>query len=230
MLRHGTAEPAREMSKHADRLISAGSPKAGAKRLMDLAGGLVGLLAAAPLLCVSAVAIVLNDRGPALFAQAREGHEGRTIRVWKLRTMLVDGDAVLAHHLLAHPTAQQEWETYFRLANDPRTLGRLGRVLRRFSIDELPQFWNVVRGDMSLVGPRPLPAYVLDTLPAEFVRLRRSVRPGLTGLWQVSGRSDGDMAELVRMDTEYLKLASFALDLRILARTPAIVLTGVGAY
>ncbi|HEV7772664.1 MAG TPA: sugar transferase [Conexibacter sp.] len=200
------------------------------KRALDVAGALLGLLLSAPLLLAASVAIWLADRRPILFSHEREGRGGQPVRLWKLRTMVRDGDGLLAEHLERVPEARREWERYFRLAGDPRVLGRLGRALRRSSVDELPQLWNVLRGDMSLVGPRPLPPFVIAALPETFLQLRRSVRPGLTGLWQVSGRSDGDVDELVRLDTEYVRTASLALDLRILARTPAAVLSGAGAY
>jgi lipopolysaccharide/colanic/teichoic acid biosynthesis glycosyltransferase len=211
-------------------MIPEGSIAARTKRLLDVVGALLGLLAAAPLLGFAAASVRLADSGPMLYADLRDGHGGQMIRVWKLRTMILDGDAVLRDHLLASPAARQEWETYSRLAEDPRVLGRVGRTLRRFSIDELPQLWNVLIGDMSLVGPRPLPQSALETLAPEFVELRRTVRPGMTGLWQVSGRSNQQMSELIRMDTQYVEHASLALDFRILARTPAIVLSGLGAY
>lgn len=200
------------------------------KRALDVAGALLGLALSAPLLLAAAAAIWLADRRPILFSHEREGRDGRPVRLWKLRTMVRDGDGLLAAHLERVPQARIEWERHFRLAEDPRVLGRLGRALRRSSVDELPQLWNVLRGDMSLVGPRPLPPFVIAALPEAFLRLRRSVRPGLTGLWQVSGRSDGDMDALVRFDSAYVRNASMALDLRILARTPAAVLSGAGAY
>ncbi|MFL5817821.1 MAG: sugar transferase [Conexibacter sp.] len=200
------------------------------KRALDVAGALLGLLLSAPLLLAASAAILLADRRPVLFSHEREGRGGRPVRLWKLRTMVREGDDLLAERLERVPEARREWERYYRLAEDPRVLGRLGRALRRSSVDELPQLWNVLRGEMSLVGPRPLPPFVIASLPERFLQLRRGVRPGLTGLWQVSGRSDGDMDELMRLDTEYVLNASLALDLRILARTPAAVLSGVGAY
>ena len=119
---------------------------------------------------------------------------------------------------------------YGRLTTDPRVLPGVGRFLRRTSLDELPQLVNVIRGEMSLVGPRPLPAAVLACLPPAEVAIRASVPPGLTGLWQVSGRSDHDLAALVGIDCEYVRSWSLALDLRILVRTPLAVVTGRGAY
>jgi lipopolysaccharide/colanic/teichoic acid biosynthesis glycosyltransferase len=200
------------------------------KRAFDLVVASLGLVVAAPLMGIAALAIWAIDRGPILFCQVRDGYRGRPFRMWKLRTMVSDGEALLAEYLATTPGARDEWDTYFRLADDPRILGRVGRMVRRFSLDELPQLWNVVRGDMSLVGPRPLPGFVLDALPSEFVGVRRAVRPGMTGLWQVNGRSDGDIGELMRLDRSYVASASLALDLRILSLTPRAVLSTTGAY
>ena len=200
------------------------------KRFLDVPGACLGLMLATPVVCLAAIAIWLVDPGPVFFSHRRDGHGGQAIRVWKLRTMVFDGDALLERLLQSNPAAREEWSRYFRLVDDPRVLGRVGRALRRSSIDELPQLWNVLKGDMSLVGPRPLPPFVTESLSPEFLELRRQLRPGLTGLWQVRGRSDGDIAELVRMDTHYLRHASLALDLRILALTPLAVLSGAGAY
>lgn len=200
------------------------------KRLSDVIGASLALLFAAPLMFAAGVAIWLVDRRPVLFSHVRDGYLGQPIRVWKLRTMIRDGDRLLDDYLAATPGARQEWERYFRLIDDPRILGSTGRMLRRFSVDELPQLWNVLRGDMSLVGPRPLPPFVVRAIPSDFLELRRTVRPGLTGLWQVQGRSDTDISELVRLDRVYLERASLGFDLRILLRTPGAVLSRAGAY
>jgi lipopolysaccharide/colanic/teichoic acid biosynthesis glycosyltransferase len=201
-----------------------------AKRAFDVAAATLGLILATPLMAAAALAIWSIDRDPVLFSQDRDGYRGRPFRMWKLRTMVSDGEALLADYLATTPGARAEWETYFRLVDDPRILGNVGRIIRRFSLDELPQLWNVIRGDMSLVGPRPLPRFVIEALPCEFVDARRAVRPGLTGLWQVSGRSDGDIGELIRLDRSYLASASLALDLKILSVTPRAVLSTTGAY
>ena len=127
-------------------------------------------------------------------------------------------------------TAHDEWFRFYRLERDPRIASGAARWVRKLSIDELPQLFNVLRGDMSLVGPRPLPREILDTFDPEFVALRRTVRPGLTGLWQVAGRSDLDMTGLEELDRRYLAEPSLGKDLRILVRTPVAVLAGTGAY
>jgi len=177
-----------------------------------------------------AVAIRRASPGPALFRQVREGAGGRRILVLKLRTMEVDAEAALAGHLARTPAADDEWRRYRRLADDPRLIPRWGRPLRRPSLDELPQLWNVVRGDMRLVGPRPLELEVLDRFPVEDRRLRWCARPGLTGLWQVSGRSDLDLDGLRELDRRYLHSWSFGMDLRILRATPRALLSREGAF
>ena len=201
----------------------------GLKRGLDL---VVVLLAAAmflPLIGLAALAIQLVDRGPVFYAQERRGRRGRLIRVWKLRTMYCDAAARLERHLAENPAAQAEWNRFFKLRNDPRVLPLIGGLLRRSSIDELPQVWNLLVGEMTLVGPRPLPDYHLAAFDGEFRHLRQTVVPGLTGLWQVSARSDGDTEVLRRLDSAYIENRSFVLDLKILLRTVAVVLTGRGA-
>jgi lipopolysaccharide/colanic/teichoic acid biosynthesis glycosyltransferase len=200
------------------------------KRAFDLIAGAALLVVTLPLIGISAIAVMLRTGGPPFFAHDREGRGGQSFRMWKLRTMVVDADAMLRCHLELHPEARDEWHRYFRLREDPRVAGAVGRTLRRLSIDELPQLWNVVRGEMSLVGPRPLPPFVIEALPPGFLDLRRRVRPGLTGLWQVSGRSELDLTGLVEVDLRYLTSPSLRMDVRILLRTPAAVIGSHGAY
>lgn len=193
-----------------------------------LAGAL--LVVAAPIIGLSILAIRLASPGPAIFRQIREGCGGRSFVMLKLRTMHLDASRILDEHLAANPEARVEWERYFRLTHDPRVIPGIGPLLRRSSMDELPQLWNILRGDMSLVGPRPLQAEPLAALRPEFRALRCTVRPGLTGLWQVSGRSETDLQGLEELDAEYIRKRSLTFDLRILARTPAVVLSGRGSY
>lgn len=200
------------------------------KRALDLVLGGLGAIVTLPVIAVAALAIKLVNRGPAFFTQQREGLFGEPIRVRKLRTMHSDAEQRLASHLAADPAARAEWEQRFKLARDPRVIGRVGQVLRRFSIDELPQLWNVISGEMSLVGPRPFPEYHLASFDSAFRRLRSQVRPGLTGLWQVTTRSDGDLAAQQGQDTYYIRNWSLWMDLYVLARTVSTVLTGRGAY
>ena len=200
------------------------------KLLMDQAIAAPLFLATLPIIILAALWIKLCSRGPAIYRQVREGMDGRSIPIWKLRTMYLDGDHLLDEWMERHPEDREQWRRYFKLRHDPRVLPVIGPLLRRTSLDELPQLWNVLRGDMSLVGPRPLPDYHLQQFPSEFRTLRTRVLPGLTGLWQVSARSDGDASVLETLDTYYIRNWSPWLDLYILARTVTAVLFARGAY
>ncbi|HYN94045.1 MAG TPA: sugar transferase [Pilimelia sp.] len=194
-----------------------------AKNLLDRVAAALGLLVLAPLFAAIAIGIRMSDRGPVFFRQPRVGHEGRTFRVWKFRTMYTD-----AEERLAALVDQNESDgLLFKMRQDPRVFP-FGRFLRLSSLDELPQLINVLRGEMSLVGPRPLPADDGDFLGD--VRRRLLVRPGMTGLWQVSGRSDLSWDEAVRLDLYYVDNWSLAYDLSILWRTIGVVLARKGAY
>jgi len=200
------------------------------KMMMDRALALPLFLISLPVMAVAALWIKLSSRGPVFYSQMREGLDGRRIPVWKLRTMRVDGDRLLEQWFETHPDDERHWRNFFKLPHDPRVLPVIGRLLRRTSLDELPQLWSVLTGEMSLVGPRPLPYYHLEQLPSEFRTLRTRVLPGLTGLWQVSARSDGDLKVQEALDTFYIRNWSPWLDLHILARTVKTVLRGDGAY
>lgn len=201
------------------------------KRTLDYGLGVPLFLASLPLLAVFAAWIkCVSPGGPVLYRHARVGLGGRTIGVWKLRTMYPDADRRLAACLAKDPAAQVQWRQHFKMRNDPRILPGVGRLLRRTSLDELPQFWNVLKGEMSLVGPRPFPHYHLAEFRPEFRTLRRRVLPGITGLWQVSARSDGDTSVQEVLDTYYIRNWSPWLDLYLLARTVGAVLMGRGAY
>lgn len=194
-----------------------------AKRVIDVVGSAVILLLVAPLLLVSAVAIRLDSRGPIFYRQQRVGRDGRPFAVCKFRTMVVG-----AHAQRAALLGRNENDGHlFKIRRDPRVT-RVGRVLRRASIDELPQLWNVLRGQMSLVGPRPLA--VEDSAYQGPARRRLLVPPGMTGLWQVSGRSDLSWDDAVRLDLYYVENWSIGFDLAIIARTLRAVLRGSGAY
>ncbi|ATB42734.1 hypothetical protein CYFUS_008213 [Cystobacter fuscus] len=196
------------------------------KRIVDLVGAGLGLLLISPLLMLIAAAIKLDSRGPVFFAQERVGRGGRTFRMMKFRTMRVGADAEKAK--LAHLNTSGD-ARLFKIPNDPRVT-RVGAVLRKWSLDELPQLFNVLRGEMSIVGPRPFFESDLATYrDHHFGRL--GARPGITGLWQVSGRSSiTDFEEVVRLDCEYIHRWSLWLDIEILFRTLPAVLRRTGAY
>ncbi len=196
------------------------------KRSLDLA--MVVLLAPLALAVVAVtLALVRLDGGPGFFGHVRIGRKGRPFTCWKIRTMYPDADLRLTALLAADPIAARAWELQQKLDADPRVTP-LGRVLRRLSIDELPQLWNVVRGEMSIVGPRPVTASELDRYGTRR-RFYLSCRPGLTGLWQVSGRSRLSYEERVSLDQRYAERIGLLSDLSVLARTvPAVLrMTGV---
>ena len=198
------------------------------KRALDMGAASVGLLILAPAFLALAAAIRFDSRGPILFRQARMGLGGRTFTCFKLRTMVPDAEARLKD-LEAHN--ESAGGVLFKIKSDPR-ITPLGRFLRRSSLDELPQLWNVLRGDMSLVGPRPLQLRDCERLarvePAAYAQ-RLSVLPGITGPWQVGGRSEVDSARMLRLDLDYVNDWSIGADLRILGKTVGVVLTGKGA-
>jgi exopolysaccharide biosynthesis polyprenyl glycosylphosphotransferase len=194
------------------------------KRALDIALGGLGLILTLPLWLVIAAAIRLDSPGPVLFVQERVGLRGARFRFLKFRTMKVDAEARLAE-LLASNEAEGP---VFKMRRDPRVT-RVGRFLRRTSLDELPQLLNVLKGEMTLVGPRPpLPREVEQYRPSDAVRL--SVKPGITCLWQVQGRSNCSFDQWMEYDREYVSGLSFALDLKILVRTVWVVLNCIGAY
>jgi len=196
------------------------------KRLVDVLGALVGLLVLSPLLVFVALLVTLDSRGPIFFAQDRTGLGGRRFRMLKFRTMRAGAESEKAG--LAHLNHSGD-ARLFKIPNDPR-ITRVGAWLRRWSFDELPQLWNVLRGDMSLVGPRPFFESDLEDYEAHHFR-RLGAKPGITGLWQVSGRSDVlDFEEVVRYDRDYIENWSFRLDLLILIRTVPAILRRTGAY
>ena len=202
--------------------VPARLPVAIAKRGIDIAGALLGLVLLAPLLLSIALAIRMTSPGPALFRQRRAGRGHREFVLWKFRTM-VDGADELRAELIRH-VPDDEW---LDLEHDPRVTG-LGRILRRCSLDELPQLVNVLRGDMSLVGPRPLPLDEHARIPA-WAAARADVRPGLTGAWQVAGRERIGFLDMLRLDCQYVGAQSLWADIKILLRTIPAVFDGKGA-
>jgi len=203
------------------------SPLPGARRLkraMDFLSASAGLVVLAPMLAVVALAIKAGSRGPVFFRQQRVGLNGRPFGMLKFRSMIVDAEARRA--ALEAQNEHREGPV-FKMQHDPR-ITRVGRFIRKFSIDELPQLWNVVRGEMSLVGPRP-PILSEVAKYDSWQRRRLSVVPGLTGLWQVSGRNHISFDQWMRLDLQYIDNWSFRSDLVLLGRTIPVVLTGRGA-
>ena len=200
------------------------------KRVLDVVLAGLGLIVAAPVIVCAAALVRLLDGGPAFFVQDRAGLDGHRIAVPKIRTMRREAETRLEEHLAANPDLREEWEAHYKLKSDPRLIPIIGRLFRRFSVDELPQLWTVLRGDMSVVGPRPFPDYHMQHFSPAFLELRQRVRPGITGLWQVTVRSAGGTAEQETYDSYYIRNWSAWLDLYILSRTIAAVVSGRGAY
>lgn len=198
------------------------------KRLVDLTLTLCGAIVILPLFAAIAIAIRRESAGPVFYRQKRIGRNGETIRIVKFRTMVCNADEVLNDYLEANPALREEWQRDQKLRNDPR-ITRIGSLLRRTSLDELPQLWNVLAGEMSLVGPRPIVQAEIIKYGDVFGDYMR-VRPGITGLWQVSGRNNLPYDERVRLDRYYICNWSVWFDLWVLAKTVPVVLMRNGAY
>lgn len=196
-----------------------------AKRLIDVTGSLVGMVLLSPLLLGIALAVKLTSPGPVIFSQVRVGRYGRHFRFYKFRSMYIDAEARKAELLSQNESKDG---VIFKMKDDPR-ITRVGRFLRRTSLDELPQLWNVFIGDMSLVGPRPpVPSEVAEYTLED--RKRLDVIPGITCLWQIKGRSEIPFNEQVRLDKEYILAPGFWKDVKILLKTIPAIIGGKGAY
>jgi Undecaprenyl-phosphate galactose phosphotransferase WbaP len=200
------------------------------KRLLDVGLASVGLVFSLPIIGICTLWIRVKDGPPVFFYQGRAGLRGRRFTLQKLRTMQLNAHAELETHLEADPVLRVEWERGFKLQSDPRVIPGVGAFLRRWSLDELPQLWSVLRGDMSLVGPRPFPDYHLERFSPGPRALRHLVRPGITGLWQVTLRGDSDVRGQEASDHYYIRNWSVWLDLYILVKTFSAVISGRGAY
>ena len=219
------------VEKPGERLTAHPSPRrlryAAAKRLLDIVGSMVIGLVFSPLIAIIAIRMSAED-GPIIFRHRRIGEGGKTFECLKFRTMAPNAEQILQELLARDPAAEAEWVRNHKLRNDPRVT-RIGRFLRRTSLDELPQLWNVLRGEMSLVGPRPI-------VREEMLRYGRhlptylAAKPGVTGLWQVTGRNDIDYRRRVAIDSYYVRNCGLLLDFHILLKTIRVVVWGRGAY
>lgn len=204
----------------------------GLKRGFDIFFSLTALILGLPLFAALALLVKLSSPGPVFYCSLRIGRKGRLFKFWKFRSMHRDADQRLEVMLHSDPNLKREWKKYFKLRNDPR-LTRIGSFLRKTSLDELPQFWNVLIGDLSIVGPRPY-------LPREADAIRKilkdgmenmfSVRPGLTGIWQTSGRSCLTFKERVQLEVSYVHQRSFLFDLKLILKTIPILFFQKGAF
>jgi len=200
------------------------------KAVLDYSLSLVLLLLALPVMLIIALLIKLEDGGPVFFFHERVGANGRLFKLIKFRTMCLDAEKKLREMLAKDPKLREEWEKNYKLKDDPR-ITRIGKVLRKLSLDELPQLINVLKGDMSLVGPRPVTREEFLKFYKKVAYFYTSVKPGITGYWQVKARSDCDSyEERVRLDAWYTQNLSLFLDLKILFETIWVVITGKGAY
>jgi len=202
------------------------------KRIFDILFSSIALLLGLPFFIIIAFLIKLSSKGPIFYCSLRLGHKGRLFKFWKFRSMYCDADSRLQHLLKQQPKLNKEWQRFFKLKNDPR-LTCLGRLIRKTSLDELPQFWNVLKGDLSIVGPRPY-------LPREEKRIKEligsnidvllSVKPGLTGIWQTSGRSALSFEKRIALDLSYVQTHSFLLDMQLIAKTIPEMIASKGAF
>jgi lipopolysaccharide/colanic/teichoic acid biosynthesis glycosyltransferase len=211
-----------------DMMLESLKTQRNGKRIMEM--GLIVLSAPFLVLLFAVIMLLikLNSHGPVFYRHRRIGLDGKVIGIWKFRTMVHDADRALKERLKKNPALQQEWEENFKLKDDPR-ITLIGRFLRRTSLDELPQIWNVLKGEMSLIGPRPI---VEEEIPlyGEAIEIYKQVTPGLTGLWQISGRNDLPYQERIRLDVYYIQNWSIWLDVHILAKTVLVTLQARGAY
>lgn len=199
------------------------------KRLFDIVFSLCALILFLPFGLGIALLIKISSRGPIFYSSLRVGKKGKPLYCWKFRTMCVDAEKKLIPLLMSNPALKKEWEQFYKLKEDPR-ISLVGKFLRKTSLDEFPQFWNVLRGDLSVVGPRPVTEKEVKEYFGKRADKILSVRPGLTGIWQVSGRSLLSFPERVLLEESYVDRQSFMLDLHIICKTIPKIFFGRGAF
>lgn len=199
------------------------------KRAFDIAFSFTLLIFMTPLCLLIALAVKADSKGPAFYASKRVGRGKKGIKCWKFRTMYIDADERLQELLSSDPTLKQEWDNYRKLKNDPR-ITKVGRWLRKTSLDELPQFWNVLMGELSVVGPRPVTKEEIEKYFGDKAEKILSMRPGITGLWQTSGRSLLSFEERLILEESYIDQQSFLLDLWLICKTIPAVVFPKGAF
>ena len=200
------------------------------QRSFDIGFSIVALFITFPIILVVGALIKLTDGGKVFYTQERVGKDGKLFRIIKFRSMYMDAEKKLEEILEKDPKAKEEWEKFHKLKNDPR-ITPIGKFIRKTSLDELPQFINVLKGEMSIVGPRPVTKEEIEKFYKDKANLILSVKPGVTGYWQVEGRSDvDDYEERVKMDEWYVRKKNFLLDLKIILKTIKVIFTGKGAY
>ena len=202
------------------------------KRSLDIFISLIATIILFPFFIVISFIIKLTDKGPVFFVQKRPGKNGKIFKIYKFRTMYINSDEILKDYLNKNSEARKEWGNYRKLKGyDPRVTP-IGKILRKFSLDEIPQFFNVLKGDMSIVGPRP---YILEefkdyNVDKKIIDKILSVKPGITGFWQVSKRNESYFLERINMDLEYIDKKNIFMDIKIIFKTISVVLLGKGAY
>lgn len=199
------------------------------KRIFDISFSLIVLTLAFPVFIAIAAAVRLTSKGKSVYSQERIGRGGKRFKCYKFRTMHPDADARLSDLLASNPEMKKEWDHYHKLKNDPRVT-KFGSFLRKTSLDELPQFWNVLKGDLSVVGPRPVVKAELEKHFIDKADKILAVRPGLTGPWQVSGRSDTSYKRRIEIDEHYVENQSFWWDLKLVLKTIPAMISSKGAY
>ena len=198
------------------------------KRAMDIVGALLFFTLFGWLFAICWLAVLTASGGPAIFTQPRYGRDGKVFRCYKFRSMVRNAEDVLRIHLDTNSSAHEEWQTFQKLKKDPRVT-KVGALMRKASLDELPQIWNVLKGDMSFVGPRPCMRGQVNLYGRHWVEYC-AMRPGITGLWQVSGRNSLGYSDRVALDAKYVNQWSIWMDVRILVKTVIVVLAGQGSH